>query len=497
METARRTPKIGTIIRHPLTEDILLFFGVLASRLPFCGRDFGVEPDAYRIVLAARHFAATGELICIRSPCHPVPVLTYGAVCPISCTVFNTVTALLSAMAAVAFSRALKSLGVKSGALAAAAVALSPLVYINSASAMDYIWALSFAALSVFGAVAERPLLSGIALGIAAGCRLEYGVIALPLLLYLTVTTARERRLAAMFRWILGMGATTVAVFLPVLEKYDIGFIFGRFKTAATEKEMKELRFLIKIIDQAVFQPFGGIGAAILLILLVFVVAQLALSKDARGRFRALSPKKLGWLLMCLTATALFLVGYLRAPYKAGYFLPAVPFVIGFFAVVLNETRPGRIAAVAGFSGMLLSPFLIYISLGTAPGTFQHRWYLTDDDRLPLYLGTTGPVFQKQQERGREQHRFYATMEDIIALSRQSNRETVIVAGAMTPRLKIEWAPQIGDHVRLVELIKRQSDLDAMRRSRTVIYYLPSVDAYNKYSYNIDLKRYGRPLTPR
>jgi hypothetical protein len=240
--------------------------------------------------------------------------------------------------------------------LAGAALAAVPIVYINSTNSMDYLWALAFAMVAVMAAARRFPLAAGLSLGLSAGCRLEYGAVALSLLVFIAVSAEKRARLAAMVKLVLATGASTLLVFSPVLYNLGTRVILGKLEIKANW-DNPELAH--QATHQAFFQIFGVVGAVVVVALIAFVLIQMTVYRTARGQLLTMTREKKGWLAMCLTGIAVFLYGYWRAPFKAEYLISAIPFIIGCLAVILGATRRGNLAATIGFSAMLLSPFVL------------------------------------------------------------------------------------------------------------------------------------------
>ncbi len=465
----------------------LLFVLVMLSRVPFLNHGYGLDPDAYRITAAGQYIAETEKFICLRPPCHPLPVLTYAALVPTSSLVFNTITAILGALAAAAFSLALKMVGARNSLIAGAALAAVPLIYINSTNSMDYIWALSFALFSVCAATWGYNILAGVMLGIAAGCRLEYAAMLVPVLGFLAITNQGRRRVFSLVKLSLSTVLSTALAFSPVLYNFGTKVILSKFKITLDISQEK-------FIDQATFSIFGGLGVLSLLCLTLITVVLAFGSSRTRRAWRVLPKPKIGWSLMCLTAVVIYVWGYSRAPFESGYLISAVPFVIGLFVVVLGETPLGRHAVTASLILILLSPFFFNATYTSNLESLDYRIILSESPGRSINFQKSGPLFVLQEKREREKRRYDRMMSGIVALSRRSSKNIAIVAGSMRPRLQAEWCPAIGPHVELVELVKTPKQMEDLKKRTEMIYYLPGVSRYNRSSYKIDLRAHGAVL---
>jgi membrane-bound ClpP family serine protease len=175
----------------------LAFFGgilvvTFLSRVPFLDAGYGRINDAWRVATAAREIATSGRYTASRFPPHPVQEIV--------CSLFwrgwpvasNAATAVLSAFAVLFFALSLARLGIDGVLEASAALAFAPVIFINSTSSLDYLWALAFILGSLFFVLDRKPILAGIFLGLAIGCRITSGAMLLPLLILVWRTLAPE-----------------------------------------------------------------------------------------------------------------------------------------------------------------------------------------------------------------------------------------------------------------------------------------------------------------
>ncbi len=116
---------------------------VFVSRLPFLGAGHGTDPDAWALVDAARSICETGQYTASRLPGYPLPELIGALLWRGGPLVLNGCTALFSAWAAASFIRSAKVLGSADPLLAGLALAMTPVVFVNSVNSMDTVWALA------------------------------------------------------------------------------------------------------------------------------------------------------------------------------------------------------------------------------------------------------------------------------------------------------------------------------------------------------------------
>ena len=148
-----------------------VFILLLASRLPFLSAGYGWDNDAWGNVECARILDLGLGGFQSRPPGYPAVVLLYSYIWQLGPWVVNGVTALFSAAAAIFFMRSLVLLGLapRFAALGALALSFTPVVFINSCNAMDYLWALAFAMGALYYSISSRPAMAGLFLGMAIG----------------------------------------------------------------------------------------------------------------------------------------------------------------------------------------------------------------------------------------------------------------------------------------------------------------------------------------
>src|SRR6266487_4401706 len=188
---------------------------VLLTRLPFLGAGYGTDNDAWSVVAASRAIARTGAYQVSRFPGFPIPEYAGALLWRGSPWLVNGVSALMCAAAAVLLAVILRRAGARDATLGAVAFAFTPAVYIASVSGMDYLWACAFLMAALVLALERRGAPAGLALGLAAGCRITSIAFLLPLAMVrgMAAPGARARAVLALA---LPALAVTCAVFLPV-----------------------------------------------------------------------------------------------------------------------------------------------------------------------------------------------------------------------------------------------------------------------------------------
>ena len=427
---------------------VLAAVAVLATRLPWIGSGYGSDPDGYRVVIVARQIARSGVYEASRLPGFPAYEYLTALSAWSAPWVSNLVTALFSVASFVLFAVISRELGVRRYVLIALAFAMTPVVYLSSCCTMDYIPALAGQLAATYAVLRRRPVLAGVLLGLGVGCRITAGALALPLCLWILLSTAR----AAGLRQCLAFGGTlllTAALcFIPVWRHYGAdSFAFydnGWYPP------------LDVVFTRALPLVWGTLGLPALLGVLCtaplyhrFTRAALA---DARTR-----PA----LVLALVAVALYLIAFLRLPDEAGYLLPAVPFVL--LAIALLTSPPAQVALGAA---LLLS-----------------SWIGWQDGRPTL----EGPIVDDHRVRESQQR---STREIIDAVAGLPDNAT-IVCGWVLPRIRLALGgDQEGPH-QFIYLVEDLGDYQHYVQLGRQLYYLPGVDLYESQAHDLELSNLG------
>jgi hypothetical protein len=190
----------------------------VVTRLPFLDAGYGIDPDALRLVNAARAIADSGVYKASRLPGYPVQEYLVAGLLPGGVWAVKAVTAWMSWLSGVFFALSLRAFGNKDSWLLAAALLSVPVVYINSVCAMDYVWALAFGMPAAFLAIQQRPVLAGVCVGLAIGTRITSGAMLLPVALLLA---AKSPSWARTWRASLKLGVVSIGVGAACLRRYS------------------------------------------------------------------------------------------------------------------------------------------------------------------------------------------------------------------------------------------------------------------------------------
>lgn len=427
---------------------LLLIIAVALSRLPFLDAGYGVHHDAWRVAGAARHIAETGTYEASRLPGYPVHEIICSLFYRGGAVALNGLSAAFSVAAALAVWFIARQLKCRDAMLLALAFAATPVVFVNSVSSKDYVWAIAFVLWALYAAMNRRAALSGLLVGLAIGCRITSGAMLLPLalILYGAEEHGRSRKALTIF----GTAATITALtaFAPVWSRYGFNF-FSFYHEHARPS-------LTAIATRGTTEAWGTLGVVGLLL----AAGAAVLFARRTVPMSTAAPSNRFFIPAMGTCLVLYLVSFLALPDQAGYLIPLVA------AVLFTAARfAPRLAFQACCICLLIAPWLD-ISGGK-----------------PVH----GAVVSDHQER-------LSTLRDIrqfVAVTEQRlPTDTVIVVGAWAPIIA-ELFPSEQTHNRYVYLLSRAELEQAVASGAGIAYATEVIRGFNQRVHGIDLAAHG------
>jgi hypothetical protein len=418
-----------------------LFLIVLLSRLPFLDAGYGANVDAWRVARVAHDIATSGEYSVSRFPGYPVQEIVCSWFWNGGPIMLNGLTALFSAAVATTFAAIGRDLTFRHWWLAGLALAATPIFFVSSVCAKDYMWALAFVLAAVLCSLHERSTIAGMFLGLATGCRITSIAMALPIALILvTRSSARDR-----WRHLSNFAAVTAIVVLvalsPVWFRYGTGFF-----TFYENHDRPGWPIILSRATVEIWGSVGLVGISIALGYLFFRRAQLPRANKAI-------------VAAFLLGLAIYVPAYLRLPDQAGYLLPAVPLTL----LLLLSCVPDRAAQILCFC-LLPSPFIEFAKGRIEPGAI-----LADRaERLQTMM----------------------QVRDFVGYSQTLPGHNTIVVGAWEPQIAV-MAPQLAhSRTHYVYLLSEAELIAAFERGEHV-FYLPAMRAFNYRVNGLDLAAGG------
>ena len=421
---------------------LLLLAAVLLSRLPFLGAGYGLHWDAWGNARIAQQIAETGQYTMARVPGAPVYELTTALLAWGGPWALNGLSALAGVACVAIFALLARRYQCRDWWLAAAAFAFSPVLYVSSVTSKDFTLACALVLLSTLFIVKNRPVIAGVALGLAMGCRLTSGLMALPLALVLLDAQPREERSRRLIWFATTTAATALLAFLPAFARYGLSFLTYFKPIYYPSWTAVAYRGTIEVWSLA-----GCAGLA------VAVLGVVAWRRGAKSIQEGSPRDTLVWSAVIL----IYLVLYVAFPDQAGYFLPAVPFVI----LMLARFSPCR----------LFQAFCILTVAGAFLG-----W----KDGAPA----AGPIFQDRAERLRT----IANVRNFYSYARTIPGRNVFVVGAFYHGIGLIAPESKSGHY---AYLLTEKELAEYLKNGFTIYYLPAIRQFEYDVHGIDLAKHG------
>jgi len=114
----------------------------------------------------------------------------------------------------------MKALDCKDNMIASLALAFIPIVYTTSTMSLDNLWALAFILSSLYFVLLRRPVVAGVLLGIAIGCRITSGAMLVPLGVVMSKGQIRRETLRNICAFCVAAGLVGAATFAPNLNEF-------------------------------------------------------------------------------------------------------------------------------------------------------------------------------------------------------------------------------------------------------------------------------------
>jgi hypothetical protein len=416
------------------------------TRLPFLGAGYGEHADNWRIALAARHIAETGVYEASRFPGYPIQEYVCSWFWKTGPFGFNLLNALFCAAAVLFFALICVEYGVADWWLAALSLAFVPVLYVNSVSSKDFPWALAFLMAAWWYALRKKPVLAGLLLGLAMGCRITSGAAALPIALILVDGATNRVAIRRVILTGLVSAVIVVAAFLPVYTRYGADFFSFYAEHAFPDAFQIAARMSIEV--------WGLLGVA-------GICGALFAAFSVSSRPTVGPRHLLAWISMLV----IYAIAFFCLPDEAAYLIPVVPFVL-----LLVWWASPRWAFRACCALVIASPFVTWTG-----GKPQSGGGLNP-----------GLIIQDHRER-------IKTVEEISEFLRFASRisgSNAYIVGSWEPPINVLTAGAPPPNAKFLYLVT-QGQLGQLIAQGWHVWYLPLMREFNFRVHQFDIDAHG------
>ena len=318
------------------------------SRAPFLPLGYGLDDDAWFVARAADTMANGGGYVASRLPGYPTVVLLFGLLFGLfgtSIVLGNLVAAIAGLAAAWGVWLILDGeVNLPLRVLASAAVGFHPAMWQASVTTLDPVFGAAFLILAALAVSRRRPLLGGLLLGLAVGCRITNALAAAPLALFANRKFEGWREAA---RVVVAGGVVGGALFLLPLMTYGLGF-------------MKYEPVIRRDFITGGYKIYSQLVGLPLVLGLVLTFVTVLAFEERRQRLPEMAKEPL--VLFGFTATVVLATPYVMLPTDPQYLLPWIPFTVLILAGLVRHK-----VVKTFWAGALLVAAVIpsFVSFGT------------------------------------------------------------------------------------------------------------------------------------
>lgn len=457
----------------------LTFFTLLVagSRIPFVFDGYGSEEDAWALPLVAERINLSGVYEVSRLPGHPLQELIYSSCWPMGSVFFNMLTLIISTLGILSFVLMLKEFNINNTYWTGAALAFTPIVYINSTNDMDYMWALSFVLICGYVISKRKVLPAGILLGLAVGCRITAGAMLLPFTIFIYMIHCREEKFRKCLQFSIAFFITALLTYLPVIWQYGFSFLdyYEHFPIPGFAKNFYKGSLAV----------WGLPGC----ILLLYLVARMIVKQQkVTSVIHCEKNITKAILICCIITVLLYLIAFIQVPLKAAFMIPLIPFL--YLLLSLFATKKQHIAFT--FS-MLISCFFFGINLAdgkrgsassNAACTFEVSGQKVALDPL------SGLVIADQSKKRQRSAYVNAVLEKTSTLHSRS----IVISGWWLSEILVREKKQKNNFVSFSHY-EDEAALILYKEKGYTIYYLEEQEKYNDLRFKKEMTtKYAIPL---
>lgn len=316
---------------------------ILAVTLPVLSAGYGHDADSWLVARVAGDLWVTGRYAVSRFPGYPLHEIISAPLVGLGGCVASNAGSLAATLGLVAvWYRVVRRIGKHERTLFLS-LALAPLVLVNAAVTIDYLWSLLFILLSLDATTRRKAIAAGIFTGVAAGFRPSNFSVAVPLLLLFWKHGGR----GPAFRYVLTAAIASLAAFLPMLLTYGpIDWVI------LTRAEMSDVHppplQRVLFFGYRTIYALGPLAA----------VTAAAILFGGRERLRDAVSSRDPMVLASVTMVSLSALQFFLLPLERSYLLPALPFLLLLIDRV-GSARGNLLVCLAILSLNLFNPDIL------------------------------------------------------------------------------------------------------------------------------------------
>ena len=450
----------------------LFALAIFLSRLPFLSQGYGLDGDSWSVAIIARNIATTGVYEVSRFPGYPVQEFICSLFYNGTAWRLNLLTAIISTIGILFFALTLKTWKFKYEFLASAALAFVPIIYINSTTTIDYVWALSFMLISLYCVARYNAVLAGLFLGIAIGCRLTSGAMLIPFAIMILQAGERRGNILRVLKLTITTLVVGALLFYPVYSRYGSQFFM-----------YYDLPYpsISKVLYKFFIETWGLVGLSALFI----SVAVFFLPHGVSTR-KYLFPRSINekYVVAWLLAIDLYIIAFLKVPMESGYLVPMIPFVILIFGKYLYSKAFSFLAIM-----LILSSFIFNISPvereDAATASSVSFTFNQGEEKLSVDV-LDGPMMSYESRRTNGMN----FTSDLLQSFDTLRRKSLVVCGRWYNQLYLQRNGVSEMDIQIRDYIRQDSLLYFIGKGYD-IYYLPKQDYYNRLMRDVDINLFG------
>ncbi len=303
----------------------LILIAIVLTRFPFLWNGYGSDPDAWRVAHVGQTLWTTGNYQISRPPGYPLHEIVSAPLVAWGGSFLSNFATIVATLFLITISSQWARTFARHPRLLTFLLAFMPLIWLNSATTMDYIWSLLFIVLAFKDVQENNIVRAGVWMGVAAGFRLSNIIATVPLCVMIYLLH-RSKKLSMSF--LVATLATTIVAFTPVLIHLGLlGWLSEiRMQTSTIHLTHSDRVLYFGYRTLYSIGPLAALATLWIVAINRNLVRQLLRERDA---------STFGYLV----AVVVFLAQFFWLPLDRSYALPAVFFLLLFIARISTEKQ--------------------------------------------------------------------------------------------------------------------------------------------------------------